>query len=215
MYKYTKSIDEIETINIVVYLAPIFYETSEILSSIEFDKNSRKWKTDINPERVINGPLSRLGEELESPIKEEYDRFVDDCKDLIETMNFIIIDSYRSDDSKKSEYVLMFGLENNIYGRLVIDFRISEHTLEEYNFPEELKDEALKYLTTEGILDGSATKAGIDFKVDRVTVGSVKNDTWNRALNCLYARLKTLKKKILNRISEQNSRKLNLDAKND
>ena len=46
------------------------------------------------------------------------------------------------------------------------------------------------------ILDGTATKAGIDFQIEKITVDSVKYDTWDRALNRLYNLLRTMKKKV-------------------
>ena len=54
-------------------------------------KDHGKWACDTNPSRVIDGPLSGIGEELENPIKDEYDQFIDDCKFLIEHSGFIII----------------------------------------------------------------------------------------------------------------------------
>lgn len=35
------------------------------------------------------------------------------------------------------------------------------------------------------VLDESATKAGINFRVDQVVIGSVKDDTWARAFDRL------------------------------
>ena len=46
------------------------------------------------------------------------------------------------------------------------------------------------------ILDGTAQEQGIDFQVDHVLVGNIRNDTWNRALNRLAGRLKILKSKV-------------------
>lgn len=192
------SISEIElpVIHIQMYIKPIFYEDSKIASSVKFDKNKKKWVSDNNPSRIINGPLSGPGEELGSPISEEYNRFIDDCKFVIEQFGFIIIHSERSDTSNKSEYVLMFGMKNKPYGKLIFDFRISDHALEKQQFPDNFKEKAKQYLTMNHILNGDAQEQGIDFQVDHVLVGNVINDTWDRALNRLANRLRILKNKV-------------------
>lgn len=184
----------LETITIQMYISPIFYEDSEILSAVEF-KNG-KWHSDNNPSRIINSLLSGPGQELENPVEDEYNQFVDDCKFIIKYSGFTIIHSSRSDDSKKPEYVLVFGMNDDPYGKLVFDFRISDHPLESYQFPEEFKQIAMNYLKMNKILDGSAAEEGIDFQIEKVLVGSVKNDTWDRALNRLSKRLDTMRNKV-------------------
>ena len=202
MKKYVKSSSgAIPTIYIQMFLRPIFYEDFGIAAAIEFDESTRKRKSDNNPSRIINGPLSGPGEELESDIEYEYNRFIQDCKFLIETPDFTIIHSERSDDSKKSEYILMFGMKDKPCGRIVFDLRISDHALEEYHFPDNFKKLALEYLKMNNVLSGEASEAGIDFQVEKVLVGNVKNDTWDRALNRLFGRLRTLRNKV--RIAER------------
>ena len=66
-----------------MFIKPIFYEDSRIASSVEFDKHTKIWVSDNNPSRIINGPLSGPGEELGSPVSEEYGRFIKDCKFII------------------------------------------------------------------------------------------------------------------------------------
>lgn len=194
--KASSSYTSIPTIHIQMFIKPIFYEDSRIASSVEFDKHTKKWVSDNNPSRIINDALFGPGEELGSPISEEYDRFIDDCKFIIKQCGFIIIHSERSDTSNKSEYILMFGMKNKPYGRLVFDFRISDHALKEQHFPDRFKEKAKEYLTMNHILDGTAQEQEIDFQVDKVLVGNVQNDTWNRALNRLADRLKILKSKV-------------------
>lgn len=194
--KASSSYTGIPTIHIQMFIKPIFYEDSRTASSVEFDKYTKKWVSDNNPSRIINGPLSGPGEELGSPISEEYDRFIEDCKFIIKQCGFIIIHSERSDTSNKSEYILMFGMKNKPYGRLVFDFRISDHALKEQHFPDRFKEKAKEYLTMNHILDGTAQEQEIDFQVDKVLIGNVHNDTWNRALNRLAGRLKILKSKV-------------------
>lgn len=194
--KASSSYTDIPVIHIQMFIKPIFYEDSRIASSVEFDKHTKKWVSDNNPSRIINDALSGPGEELGSPISEEYDRFIDDCKFIIKQCGFIIIHSERSDTSNKSEYVLMFGMKNKPYGRLVFDFRISDHALKGQQFPDSFKEKAKEYLTMNHILGDTAQEQGIDFQVDKVLIGNVHNDTWNKALNRLAGRLKILKSKV-------------------
>jgi len=74
---------------------------------------------------------------------------------------------------------------------LVYDLRISDHPLD-VTFPEEWKDYALDYLKMNNVLDGTATKAGIDFSVEKIVVGGHALDTWDKAFNRLYLVLKKM-----------------------
>lgn len=191
-----ESLDELNTrIEVVMYLHPIIYDSSDIFGAVEFNEGDKRYHTDINPSRVINGPLSGPGEELENPIKEEWDSFIEDCKFIIRETGFTIIESERSQESNKSEYVLMYGIENAPCGTIVFDLRISDHPFDA-TFPEEYKDKAIEYLKDNKILDGEATQAGIDFQVEKVIVGAVREDSWDRAINRLYDLLKRLRRKI-------------------
>lgn len=189
LLRSTTNLDTLPTIHVTMYLEPIFYETSEILSTVSFNEETGKFETDTNPSRIINGPFTSKGEELGSPIKEEWEHFIDDCAYMTKYAGFQIISMYLSPDSKKSEYFIIFGLDDKPYGKLVYDLRVSDHPLEDLHFPDEVKDDVLKYLKVNKILDGTATSKGIDFKVENVLVGNVKEDTWNRALNRLYSKL--------------------------
>ena len=205
MKRYSKSkCDNI--INITMYLHPIIYENSEMLidhisAAVTFDRAKNRYHTDINPSRIINGPLSDYGQELEPPIKDEWESLITDCKWLVRELEFVEITSSRSTESGKSEYVLVFGLDGNECGTLVFDLRLSDHPFDA-DFPDDYKDIAVEYLTMHNILDGNATKAGIDFSVEQIIVGSVKNDTWDRALERLYLLLRRLKRKIRHRLNE-------------
>ena len=182
-------------INIVMYVYPILYETSDILSAVTYDKKSRKYKTDINPSRIINGPLSGPGEELESPLKDEWLAFIEDCKFIVKEVGFTIIDDSISDESGKSEYILTYGINETPCGSIAYDIQISDHPLDA-KFPDEAKDTVLKYFIEHDVLDENASKDGIDFQVEKVMVGGVKEDSWNRALNRLYNVLKRMKTKV-------------------
>ena len=205
MKRYSKSkCDNI--INITMYLHPIIYENSEMLidhisAAVTFNRAKNRYHTDINPSRIINGPLSDYGQELEPPIKDEWESLITDCKWLVRELEFVEITSSRSTESGKSEYVSVFGLDGNECGTLVFDLRLSDHPFDA-DFPDDYKDIAVEYLTMHNILGGNATKAGIDFSVEQIIVGSVKNDTWDRALERLYLLLRRLKRKIRHRLNE-------------
>lgn len=191
-------------IHVVMYLRPEIYMNSALVTaSVNYDAKSRKYHTDVNPNRRINGPLSDYGQELEPPIKEEYDKFIDDCVWLVEELGFTVIKRFRSTDSEKSEYIILFGIDNQPCGLMVYDLRISDHPLDA-TFPEEFKDEALEFLEMQKVLNESATKAGINFRVEKVTVGSVANDSWDRAFDRLFNKLKQMKRRIKTLLKTRN-----------
>lgn len=189
------NVDE-NTIHVTMYLKPeIFMNSGLVTASVNYNNSDKKYHTDINPYASINGPLSNYGELLEPPIKEEYEAFIDDCIFLIEAAGFTIISKKTSTNSTKSRYILMFGMKDNPCGSVIFDLRISDHPFD-VSFPEELKDEALEYLKMNKVLDESATKAGINFVVEKVTVGSVKNDTWDRAFGRLDRLLTRMRRRV-------------------
>lgn len=86
------NISEENILYVTIYLRPEIYANSEVvLGAVEFDNIRKKYQTDVNPERRINGPLSDYGEELEPPIRDEYNAFVEDCKWLIDNSGFVIL----------------------------------------------------------------------------------------------------------------------------
>ena len=200
-------VTSLPTIKITMYLKPIIYEVSYVVSVYTFNKESKKYQTNINPSRVINGPLSDYGEELTSPLKDEFSEFQSDCLLLIQENGFTVITHNVSEDSEKSEYTVVYGLDkdNKPYGHLIFDIRISDHPFDA-TFPKELKAQVLQYLKMNNILDGTATKAGIDFAIEKITVGDIIDDTWDRVFNRLDILLKKLRRKVrkhaLNRSQE-------------
>lgn len=193
-----------DTIHIVMYLHPIIYSDIAVYAAAGYDPRDKRYHTDINPARVINGPLSGPGEELEPPISKEWDGFIADCKWLVKELGFTIIHSKRSDDSEKSEYVITYGIDTTPCGTIVYDLRISDHPFDA-TFPEELKDVALEHLKMNNVLSGDATKEGIDFQVEKVTVGSVRNASWDRAFNRVYLKLKDMRRKVRTRLNERDN----------
>lgn len=194
------------TITITMYLYPTIYDDlEEVIANVKYDPRQDKYITDINPARTINGPLSDYKQELENPIKDEYESFIRDCKWVVQDAGFTIITTERSIDSKKSEYLLVYGVGKTPCGRLIYDLRLSDHPFDA-KFPEHLKDTALEYLKINSIIDGTAEKAGIDFAIEKVTVGTVRDDTWQRAINRLYRKLKQMRDAIQHRLHrEENS----------
>lgn len=186
-----------DVIRITLYIKPIIYSVSDIAASYSFNEKTKKYETGINKERIINGPLSNYGEFLVPPIADEFKEFQEDCLLLIQEYGFTVIDHYVSTDSKKSEYTIVYGTTKNgkPYGYLIFDIRVSDHPFDA-KFPDELKPVVLEYLKMNKIIDGSATEAGIDFVVDKVTVGSVVDDTWDKAFNRLDDLLYKLKRRI-------------------
>ena len=206
MYRYIKAdMSTLPQIHVNFYIEPVFHEDSEIFSAVEkvYDEKSRKYvyKSDNNPDRKFTGPLTQTGEELEQPIRGEFESFIEDCEWIIKDNGFTIIDKKQSTESKKSEYFLFIGLGDKLCGTFVVDFRVSDHVLKKYVFPEEWKDRALEYLKMNNIVDKDFTKEKIDFKFDHVTIGTVVDDTWDGALNRIYRRLKSLRTNIQNRQS--------------
>lgn len=208
MYKViasTSKLDDLYTINITMVIEPMFYENSQVFEALIYNpKNkSKPYRTTVNPSRIINGPLSRIGEELQSPIKEEYEEFIQDCRDLILDCGFTIIQQTHSQDSNKSEYFIIFGMNDRPYGRLVYNFRVSDHLFEGLSFPEEDKAKVVEYMKMNNILNGEATEAGIGFSIKQVLVGSVPDDTWDRARNRAYIQLKRMKTRIIRKMNEE------------
>ena len=201
MKRYIRStIKDDNTIRVTMYLEPVFYEDSEIFTAVSYDPKVHRYNTDVNPQRVLNGPLNEKGEQLQPPISHEYEEFINDCKWLVKELGFHVLSEYRSQDSEKSEYVIVYGLKDIKCGTIIYDLRISDHFLENLKFPDQIKSQIVELLKVENVLDGDATYAGIEFRVEQVVVGGVKNDSWNDAFHRLYNILKKMKSTIQIRI---------------
>ena len=77
-------------IQVTVYLHPLLYVDSEVFISAATEMNLNK--TDTN-NIFINPPLPGLGEELENPIKDEWERFIRDCVFVTKEAGFSIINN--------------------------------------------------------------------------------------------------------------------------
>lgn len=189
-------------ITVTMYIKPTFYEGSSVFSNVTFNRKTRRYHTDVNPKRKMTGPLSKPGEDLEYPIRQEWEAFIHDCLYVIKEVGFTVISETTSETSKKSEYIILFGMKNKPCGTLVFDLRISDHPFDA-KFPEEAKEQALEYLKVNKILDANILKDRVNFGIEKVTVGGVVEDTWDRAFNRLYDVLKRMSRKVKRKLKEE------------
>ena len=164
-------------IQVTVYLYPLLYVDSEVFDSA---------LTDVNQTIFINPPLPGLGEELENPIKDEWERFIKDCVFVTKEAGFTIINNEYDSESNKSEAVITYGVGTKPSGTIICNLRISEQPFDAA-FPEEYKAKVQEYLKESSILDGTARKAGIDFQVEKVIVNDIETDSWLNGFNKLYS----------------------------
>ena len=164
-------------IQVTVYLHPLLYVDSEVFDSA---------LTDVNQNIFINPPLPGLGEELENPIKDEWERFIRDCVFVTKEAEFTIINNEYDSESNKSEAVITYGIGNKPHGTIICNLRISEHPFDT-TFPKAYKEKVQEYLKESSILNGTARKAGIDFQVEKVIVDGIETDSWLNGFNKLYS----------------------------
>lgn len=176
-------------LHITMCLHPLIYINSEVLGSAETDV------TDVTPDNMyINPPLPGDGEELETPIKDEWKSFIRDCKFVIKEAGYSIIKSEQNNATKKSEYVITYGLGNITCGTVVCNLQVSENPFDAA-FPEEYKEKVQEYLKENNILDGIAREAGIDFQVEQVTIDDIKISSWCDTITELYELMRNQVKK--------------------
>ena len=68
---------------------------------------------------------------------------------------------------------------------MTVKLRVSDNPFNA-TFPEEYKEKVLEYLNENSILDGTATKASIDFQVEKVVVAATTLAFWSDAMLQLY-----------------------------
>ena len=164
-------------IQVTVYLHPLLYVDSEVFDSA---------LTDVKQNIFINPPLPGLGEELENPIKDEWERFIRDCVFVTKEAGFSIINNEYDSESNKSEAVITYGIGNNPSGTIICNLQISEHPFDA-TFPEEYKAKVQEYLKESSILNGTARKAGIDFQIEKVIVNDIETESWLNGFTKLYS----------------------------
>ena len=155
-------------IQVTIYLYPILYEDT----------------------KIINGYLPDFGEELESPIKECWESFIKDCKFVIQEAGFTV-KSINNKELMKPEVVLSYCKDHVVYGTMTVKLRVSDNPFDA-TFPEACKEIFLKYLNENSILDGIATKAGIDFQVEKVVTAGMTLAFWSDAMFHLYNVMKSI-----------------------
>lgn len=149
-------------LQVTMYLYPIIYEGT----------------------KIINGYLSDFGEELEPPIKECWESFINDCRFVIQEAGFSV-KSTDNNELMKPEVVLLFCKDHVTCGSITVTLQISDNPFDA-SFPEAYKEKVLEYLNENSILDGTATKAGIDFQVEKVVADGVTLAYWSDAMLQLY-----------------------------
>ena len=91
----------------------------------------------------------------------------------------------------KPEVVLTYCKDHVVYGSMTVKLRISDDPFDA-TFPEAYKEKVLEYLNENSILDGTATKAGIDFQVEKVVAAGVTLAFWSDAMLLLYNAMKSI-----------------------
>ena len=149
-------------LQVTIYLYPILYEDT----------------------KIINGYLPDFGEELESPIKECWESFIKDCKFVIQEAGFTV-KSINNKELMKPEVVLSYCKDHVVYGTMTVKLRVSDNPFDA-TFPEAYKEKVLEYLNENSILDGTATKAGMDFQVEKAIAAGETLVYWYDAMYHLY-----------------------------
>ena len=155
-------------LQVTIYLYPILYEST----------------------KIINGYLPDFGEELENPIKECWESIINDCKFVIQEAGFTV-KSINNNELMKPEVVLTYCKDQVVYGSMTVNLRISDNPFDA-TFPEAYKEKVLEYLNENSILDGTATKADIDFQVEKVVVAGVTLPFWSDTMLQLYYAMKSI-----------------------
>ena len=155
-------------LQVIIYLYPILYEGT----------------------KIINGYSTYFGEELENPIKERRESIINDCKFVIQEAGFTV-KSINNNELMKPEVVLTYCKDHVVYGSMTVKLRISDDPFDA-TFPEAYKEKVLEYLNENSILDGTATKAGIDFQVEKVVAAGVTLAFWSDAMLLLYNAMKSI-----------------------
>lgn len=159
-------------LHVTIYLKPLIYKDSEICSAYYnvFPEDSSY--------EIVNGTLFGPEEELENPVGDTICRMI--CEDstfLIKECGFDIMEVSTHIDAAKYRKSIIYGLNNTKCRKIIVDVRVSKSAFDS-TFPEELKKESLAYLTMDKVMDGSATAKGIDFTIEKVTVGLRRYLTW-------------------------------------
>lgn len=210
MKKYIKAstyhgyaIPDNQVIRVTLYLYPLIYidddSTVQVSASISYD--GKRYHTDVNPNRRINGPLTDVDEVISADLEYELKSFYDDCEFLITNRGFTILDRYRSNESKKSEYFFIYGMDDDPCGVLIFDVRISDHGLDAV-VPEHKKLEMYNQLKLDKIIDEHIAIENINFKVESVLVGHIKDDSWDKAFYRVDLKLRQLRNRIRAKLNE-------------
>ena len=199
MKLYVKSSEEeLYKLYITIELTPELEDGKPVVATITY-KDSRRhtYTTDVNPDRLMNGPLSDPDQPLNAQLRAEYNEFLADCTRIIQYEGFEIITQYDSLDSKKSEYfVIVFGVDGKPYGEIIFNIRVSDHYLDKMKVPENVKQQAE---SDSRVTDNS--NGYIVWSLRNIVVGGVRNDTWQKALNRFTTALNSCRNDVRRRIN--------------
>ena len=155
-------------LQVTIYLYPILYEDT----------------------KIINGYLRDFGEELEPPIIEFWESVIRDCKFVTQAAGFTVKRT-NNNELMKPEVVLSFCKDPVVHGTMTVKLRVSDNPFDA-TFPESYKEKVLGYLNENSILDGTATKAGMDFQVEKVIAAGETLHFWSDAMYHLYNVMKSI-----------------------
>lgn len=168
------------SIVVTIYLKPLIYSNSPFLCEVSDSEN--------NSGKCINGSWSEYGEQLENPVKNEWNHFIQDCEYLMTENGLKRFASKQTDGSDKAEYVAFYRKNGADFATLILGLKVADNPFDD-TFPEALRPGASEYLKINNMLNGDAAKAGIDFVVEKIQVGNIATDSWDKAFNRMQNRL--------------------------
>lgn len=177
MKRLLKNLNVIEiSFDLDLIFYPEFFN-DQIAASIKLDTKTGKWSSDNNSGSIINGPISDDAI-IDQPLRDEWSEWISDCLLLVKEFGFTILTSYTSLDSRKSTYIdIIYGIGREAYGKIVFNIRLSDHSLENYDMPEEIKNQIIDTIDILDIIKSDKYPPYVDFSLKQVIVGKVKNDT--------------------------------------
>lgn len=199
MKLYAKSSEkELYKLYVTIELTPELEDGKPVVATITYkDSRRHKYVTDVNPDRIMNGPLSDFDQPLNAQLRAECSEFLADCTRIVQYEGFEIVTQYDSLDSKNSEYsVIVFGVDGKPYGEIIFNIRVSDHYLDNMKVPENVKQQAE---SDSRVADNS--NEYIVWSLRNIVVGGVRNDTWQKALDRFTIALNSCRNDVRRKIN--------------